>query len=335
MLKRILILCLSCISIFCEAQDPQFTQFYANPLYLNPAFAGSARCPRVGLNYRNQWPSLNKAYITSSASYDQHFDAINGGIGLLVFNDKAGEGVLSTTNISAMYAYQLNINRKFSMRFGLQASYIQKKLEWDRLTFGDMIDPRYGFVYSTQEIRPNQTKSFPDFSAGVLAYSSKVYGGVAVNHLTQPDEAFVVPGSSKLPMKITAHFGALLPLTSGYTGYRGTIDREEGTYISPNVLYQQQASFNQLNIGMYLLHAPIIGGLWYRGNFGNDNFLSSDAFIALIGLQKGMFKFGYSYDVTVSKLSNATGGSHELSFALQFECRPKKKRFRAISCPSF
>ncbi len=335
MLKRILILCLSCISISALAQDPQFTQFYANPLYLNPAFAGSARCPRVGLNYRNQWPALNKAYITSSASYDQHFDAINGGIGVLVFNDKAGEGVLSTTNISAIYAYQLNINRKFSMRFGLQASYVQKKLEWDKLTFGDMIDPRYGFVYSTQEIRPNESKSYPDFSAGVLAYSSKVYGGIAVNHLTQPDEAFVVPGSSQLPMKITAHLGALLPLSSGYSGYRGTIDREEGTYISPNILYQQQASFNQINLGMYLLHSPIIGGLWYRGNFGKDNFLSSDSFIALIGLQKGMFKFGYSYDVTVSKLSNATGGSHELSFGLQFECRPKKKRFRAISCPSF
>ena len=76
MLKRILILGLSFIGTYCLAQDPQFTQFYANPLYLNPAFAGSTRCPRVGLNYRNQWPSLNKAYITESASYDQHFDAI-------------------------------------------------------------------------------------------------------------------------------------------------------------------------------------------------------------------------------------------------------------------
>src|SRR5918993_275054 len=115
MLKRLFLCVFVVAHLAADAQDPQFTQFYANPLYLNPAFAGSVRCPRVGLNYRNQWPALNKAYITNSASYDQHFDAINGGIGILVLTDKAGEGTLSTTNISGMYAYQLNLNRKLSM----------------------------------------------------------------------------------------------------------------------------------------------------------------------------------------------------------------------------
>jgi len=52
------------------AQDPQFTQFYANPLYLNPAFAGTARCPRVTMNYRNQWPVLTGTFVITSASYD-------------------------------------------------------------------------------------------------------------------------------------------------------------------------------------------------------------------------------------------------------------------------
>ncbi len=63
------------------AQDPQFTQFYANPLYLNPAFAGTARCPRVVMNYRNQWPALTGTFVTTSASYDQHVDGLNGWLG--------------------------------------------------------------------------------------------------------------------------------------------------------------------------------------------------------------------------------------------------------------
>ena len=189
MLRKFLILIFIGLSGSVLAQDPEFTQFYANPLYLNPAFAGSVRCPRVALNYRNQWPALTGTFVTSSASYDQHVEALGG-------------GTLTTTNISAIYSYQLNINREFSIKFGMQGTYAQKKVDWDKLTFGDMIDPRFGFIYQTQETRPNENKSFWDFSAGILGYSNRYYGGVAVNHLTEPQEFYIKAAEgSNLPMK--------------------------------------------------------------------------------------------------------------------------------------
>jgi type IX secretion system PorP/SprF family membrane protein len=320
-----LVLFVSCLSQV-VAQDPQFTQFYAAPVYLNPAFAGSQKCPRIVMNYRNQWPSLPGTFVTYSASYDQHVDNLQGGLGLMVMSDKAGEGTINTTNVSGIYSFLLNVSRKFSIKTGFQATYVQKRLDWDKLTFGDMIDPRYGFVYSTQETRPNESRSYIDMAAGIVGYTSQFYGGFAVHHLTEPDEAFIVQNSSKLPMKMTAHAGALIPLVE---------TRYTSSYISPNILYQQQADFNQLNLGVYVSQSPIVGGLWFRGNFAKDEFFTKESLIALIGLQQGIFKFGYSYDVTISKLGNATGGSHELSFGMQFECRPKKKRFRTISCPSF
>ncbi|HKK66993.1 MAG TPA: type IX secretion system membrane protein PorP/SprF, partial [Bacteroidales bacterium] len=85
MIKRILFIVTVCLIGFCSkanAQDAHFSQFYANPLYLNPAFAGSDKCPRVNLNYRNQWPALGQTYVTYSLSYDQHVNAIQGGAGL-------------------------------------------------------------------------------------------------------------------------------------------------------------------------------------------------------------------------------------------------------------
>ena len=97
------------------SQDPEFTQFYANPLYLNPAFAGTHICPRVSMNYRNQWPGISGAFVTYAASFDKHSNSLHGGLGLLVTNDQAANSLRSTT-VSGMYAYQLKISRKFSIR---------------------------------------------------------------------------------------------------------------------------------------------------------------------------------------------------------------------------
>ena len=104
-----------------SAQDPEFTQFYANPIYLNPAFAGTNMCPRVNLNWRNQWPGISGTFITSSASFDQHSESLHGGLGLLVTNDQAANS-LKTTRISGIYSYQLKISRKFSIRLGMEAT---------------------------------------------------------------------------------------------------------------------------------------------------------------------------------------------------------------------
>lgn len=296
------------------AQDPHFTQFYANPLYLNPAFAGTGRCPRAIMNYRNQWPAISGTFVTYAASYDQHIDAISGGIGITALRDEAGEGTLTTTNVSGIYSYEQPINRHFSIRAGFQATFFQKAIDWSKLTFGDMIDPRYGFIYNTKEVPGPNTKSGVDFSAGILGFSRLYYFGFAAHHLTQPDEGLL--GNSKLPRKFTGHAGALIPLKK---------DVSEGA-ISPNILFKQQQNFTQINMGLYVIKGPIVGGLWFR---------KDDAFIALLGFQAGIVKFGYSYDVTVSKLSTATAGSHEVSFGMQFPCKPKTRKFRTISCPSF
>ena len=136
-----------------------------------------------------------------------------------------------------------------------------------------------------------------------------------MHHLTTPNET-VINGNSPLPIKITGHAGAIIPIGGAASDVS----------ISPNILFMKQQNFQQLNLGCYFQKGPIVGGLWYR---------NQDAFIMLVGLQLQTFKFGYSYDVTVSKLTNQTAGSHEISLSYQFHCKHKKKKFRTISCPSF
>lgn len=301
----------------CFGQDPTFSQFYANRLYLNPAFAGTAKCPTLTMNYRNQWPGIDNSFITYSASFDQQIDAINGGIGVQLMTDRAGEGVLNTTSAAFMYSYQFNVNRKFSIRAGFQATVFQKSIDVSNLKFGDMIDARRGFVYQSQEQVKNDKVLYPDFSFGIIGFSKKLYFGAAVHHLTSPDEGFL--DEAILQQRITGHFGAKLPL-----GFR-----HEDMSWSPNIIFQTQGPAMELNVGAYFSKGPVIVGLWNRS--GNNR----DAIIMLLGLEQNQFKVGYSYDFTISALNGQTGGSHEISLAYTFPCRVKKVRFETISCPSF
>lgn len=299
-----------------HGQDPQFTQFYANPMYLNPAFAGSKICPRVNLNYRNQWPAIPGQFVSYAASYDQHIDALSGGLGGMVWHDQAGNGTIQTTNISAIYSYTLKVTQEFNIRAGFQASYYQKSVNWDNLRFGDMIDPRFGFIYETQETPGTDNVNYADFSVGFLGYSEKFFAGFVVHHMTEPTESFFTQDNAVLYSKFTAHAGANIPLDN----------TREAPSLSPNILYQRQGAAEQVLFGMYGKTGPLVAGLWYR---------NKDAFIALLGIQLEKFRFGYSYDLTISQLTMQPGGSHEISVGLQLNCPRKRRPFQPLNCPEF
>tara|TARA_B100001778_G_C18547555_1_gene611398 strand:- start:175 stop:1128 length:954 start_codon:yes stop_codon:yes gene_type:complete len=309
-----------------HGQDPQFTQFYANPVYLNPAFAGSNVCPRLVMNYRNQWPSFSANYVTTAVAYDQKADLLSGGLGFIVLSDNVAN-TLKTNHASLVYSYHQNITRKFSLDFGIQGTFIQKSVDASKLTFGDMIDPRRGFVYSTNDFILTEPLNILDFSAGVLGFSENFFVGVAVHHLTQPEESLVFnPNNSSsksfLPRRYSAHMGVEIPLTA----QTQTMFATKKETLTPSILFNKQGEFQELNVGIYYTNGNLVGGVWYRNN---------DSFIVTFGIQTDALRIGYSYDLTTSKLSVVSGGSHEVSLAFKFYCEPKKKTYRTMSCPAF
>jgi type IX secretion system PorP/SprF family membrane protein len=302
-----------------NAQDPTFTQFYANPLYLNPALAGSHGCSRFASNYRNEWPKLTGNYTTYSASWDSYFRNISGGIGILATHDQQGQGTINTSMLGLIYSYHLQLGRKWKLQFGARAAWYQKFLDWDKLTFGDMIDPRRGFIYSTGDVPRGGSRGFFDASAGLVLFNKYFFAGFAAHHLNTPNESMIV-GESKMPMRFTGHMGAeiFLGKQSKYSN---------STSIMPNVIYQYQNGFMELSVGTYVKYGPVNLGVWYRNR---------DAFIMTVGINTGKFKLGYSYDVTVSKLNNGvSGGSHEISLGLNLTCKKRPTSFKLVSCPSF
>ncbi|MFD2523802.1 PorP/SprF family type IX secretion system membrane protein [Emticicia soli] len=344
---RIVLLCSVCFSSL--AQDPQFSQFYAAPLYQNPAFAGGAYAPRLIANYRNQWPSINANFITSSFSFDHYLERINSGIGILATNDSQGPGRLKSTEISGIYSYQLRLNEESFLRLGAQGTFSSKSINYLGLTFGDQYDDGgltgnptndpFGPILD-QRI-PNI--NFVDFSGGALYYNSKSWLGVAVHHINQPKFSFSTTTASidsYIPMKFSVSGGLKIPLDNPYSN---AANAEREFSVSPAFLYKRQGKFDQLDLGFYATYSPITLGLWYRGipiKKRDITRTNHDALIFLVGVRQDNVSIGYSYDITVSSLGMSTGGSHEISIAYQFDpIERKRSRSRShkkeLSCPKF
>lgn len=351
MLKKILGSLLFMLTLTAaSAQDPQFSQFYAAPLYHNPAFAGSAFTPRLIVNYRNQWPSLAANYVTSVVSFDTYFERFNSGVGVVLMNDSQGGDRIKTTEASLLYSYQIRVSDSGTLRLGVQGTYANRGFDVFGLTFGDQFGTG-GFTGADSNdplANPANYRNANvfDVSAGALYYNPKMWLALSSHHLTEPQLDFVSAGvvpdaGGALPRKYTLTGGYNIPLRNPLSTAANS-GRE--LIATPAFLYKQQGKFSQLDLGAYFTYSPLTLGLWYRGipiNKYNTTRASHDALVALAGFRFDSFSFGYSYDMTVSSLGASSGGAHEISISYTFDVLDaalppyKKKRKKELSCPKF
>jgi type IX secretion system PorP/SprF family membrane protein len=308
-----------------KAQDPIFSQFYASPLQLNPAFAGSAMAPFVALNYRMQYPGFNNgaAYSTFAASFDQHLKGLNSGIGLSLMTDDAGQGIYKKTFASAVYSYKVDINEKISTRIGIEAGFIQSNLDWNKLVFGDQIEPINGpfnpdgSARPSDELRPaNTNKTIFDVSTGFVVYGAGFHGGIVAKHLATPNEGLLNVNQNLLiglPIRFTVHGGYEI-VTKKATRY------SPANFIAPTMMFVKQGDFAQLMVGTYAGLGPIVLGGWYRHAYTNP-----ESVVLMMGFKQEYFKIGYSFDYTIGGLSGRTGGSHEISLTLNLDPGASKR----------
>ncbi len=305
------------------AQDPVLSQFYSAPLLLNPAFAGNTQAPRFALNYRNQWPFLQQAYRTYALSYDQFFEPYNSGLGLSLLADDAGKGLYKTIKLSGIYAYRLKVGANTYIKTGLEMAGVQAHVNWDKLIFPDQLDPLYGETgpggspIPSQELRPDRTnRLYLDLAMGTMIYNPYFYGGIALNHVNNPDIRFIRISdntSSGLPLRLTIHGGSQIELFESRGG-------KTAFFVSPNILYTKQGNFSELLGGAYFGMGPLFAGLWGRLTPTNP-----DAAIINVGLRRGNMKISYSFDATISKLSLGSGGAHELGIVFNLDDQSGRK----------
>ena len=311
MMRRLIYIPLSLIwfTISVKAQDVHFSQYYASPIFMNPATTGSFDGKmRAAINYRNQWLTVGKPYSTYSASYEisllkkkQSTNYL--GIGLNFLQDKAGLAAFKRTQINLAVAYNAQLNEANNIALGIQGGYDlrsidQSELTWDSQYNGSVFDPT---ASSQENITP--TYGSVDMAAGLLWHyvvgkQGDLNLGFGAAHLTQPKELFT-GGAEKLPMKFTIH------------GQGRFTKRMSDLAYYPNFLVALQGPSREITAGImfrYMMKESSKYTSFVRGNsvhFG-ANYRLGDAVIIILALELADWKIGLSYDANISKFSKAT-----------------------------
>jgi type IX secretion system PorP/SprF family membrane protein len=312
------------IILFCgnaNSQDIEFSQFYATKNYLNPAFSALSNDQSFTTSYRNQWPSIANAYDSYFVSYDRKIKNKEAGVGVYYLSDVAGAGALKRQSFVFQYAKHLRFGKEIYGSLGVKGGYNLNSIQWDKLTWGDMIDARKGFVYSTNQPQGSSNESYFDAGAGLIIYTDKYFGGFAIEHINRPNVGLLsLYEESKLPIRYKVHGGAKIPVQAS--------PNATAVILSPQMIYTKQGNSQQLSVGSYITSGQFSIGVWHR---------LKDSFIVLAGIDHNSFRFGYSFDLGSNKLMVQSGGAHEISMTYNFDFHSKQKtrKFRVIYCPSF
>jgi len=328
-----------------QAQDPHFTQFYAAPLFLNPAFAGSTGEGRATANYRQQWPGLDANFVTYAASYDQFFGKYRSGVGLLLKKDDQGANAgtpITSIDATALYSYHIPLNRIFALKAGLSFGYGMRSLNFNNFIFGDQLTPIPGRLNPTAEDLSANRKGFFDIGTGAVLFSENMWLRFSAAHLNKPNLSFL-DGKDPLPRKFSIHGGYTFSINIYKFGKRSRARQNERS-ITPTFMYIQQGSSSQLSVGAYTVLEPLVVGFWYRGlpiKKTEAVGINQDAISMLTGFRLGNLSIGYSYDYTISRLSNlGSAGSHEISLTLHLKTGRHKSRggrpfgYPQVLCPN-
>jgi len=301
--------------------DPHFTQYYAYPLWLNPALTGVMDGDyRVTANYRKQLPGLYSPMITKGISADfvmpHHF-----GLGVTVFNQSSSDAGYAYTSGYLSLSYHVQLSKYKVLSAGFQFGLLNRKVDPGKLQFGSQFNPAIGYDPSipSNEIFTHQSATSPDGSLGLMYFdgdpskSVNPFIGVSLYHPTEPNNRFLTGANdNKVPLRYAVHGGVRFQL-----GRRAEL--------IPHLVYLSQGGANEITGGM-VCNLTIEDGkdLILGGTYRMD-----DAVAPHIGLRFNGLTIGFSYDINISQIKTASSsnGGYELSISFTKQKKIPDTRF--------
>ena len=298
MLKRTfytLLMVMSGVSLRAQ-QDPQFTQYMFNNLYLTPAYAGVEGITQVTSLHRSQWLGYESSFgdggapTTHIINFTTPIYKLRSGFGFYATSDKLG--VQTNNEIQASYAYHLGI-KDSKLSFGIKLGAYTQSINFSKYRTIQENDP---FL---KDKSGKESQIRPDVGVGVFYRSEKYYAGLGVNHLSKAEFDFGGP----LRNALNSHMN----LTAGYF-YEVNFDLK----LSPSVLVKTDFKEYSFDFGVI---ATLKDKMW-----GGLSFRQSEAANMLLGysfLKDKTLKLGYAIDIVIKDREAKENFSHEMMLSYQ------------------
>jgi type IX secretion system PorP/SprF family membrane protein len=318
-----------------EAQDLSFSQYYNNPMLINPANTGfnPDRDYRIGGNYRNQWASLSRNPFQTMSLwgdaqlFDGKFD--NGwiGIGGYLMSDVAGAGTLRSTRAYLSTAYHQMLSDNILLSAGFSGGMVQKRVDFAKLTFDNQWNGSFfDITIPSGETFATNAINYYGLNMGLnLSFflSDNLYlnGGFSLNHINRPREEFF--SSSAVDTRIRSRSNYFL---------NASIKIDDNWIINPNAYYTKVGNTDETLIGARAFRnlsgdgmQQLILGVYYR---------NGDAAIPVVGFQTGDLQINFNYDATISSLNsfNQTRGAYELGIVFSGLYSRSSKALNSVKC---
>lgn len=293
MKKYLIIFSIIAASNFASAQQISLnSQYLFNEMLVNPGATGSKDYIPIQIGFRKQWANFPGAPVTQAISAHGKI-AKNMGIGGSVFNDVAGPSRRTGININSAYHLKLDAANNHKLGMGVGVSLTQHLIDITRLTTYLPDDPAVTAGFNNQIV--------PDANVGIYYYfKDKGYAGLSAYNLVELDRnLYDYENTFANPLVRTYYF---------LGGYNFTLNKDFGFKASTLVQGIETATIQFDVTGLFTFRDFVWLGASYR---------HEDAVAFLIGGQAGPFKFGYSYDYTLSDIADYSYGSHEVFLELQ------------------
>jgi type IX secretion system PorP/SprF family membrane protein len=320
-----------------RAQDVFFSQPFATRLHTNPAFAGLIDDYSVTLSFRNQFPTLAGSFVSTQLAADLRLNTPgqHHALGLLLNQDRSGSVGYTRFEAGAIYTYHTRLTERLALSGGLRASYGRQRVGYDNFVFGDQISEDGTLTGPTAEALDYQPVNYLSLGTGAVLYSSRGWLSLAGQHLNQPSLGF--RQQSQLPMLLSVAGGYKFFIIEPGTG----LATRELSY-TPVAALTRQGGSTRTEAGLYLTASPITAGAVYRNISLPSGVAHQHVLAAVVGVQAGGLRLGYSYDVGLSRLSADLGGAHEVTLALRAfdrlenaHRRLKRRVYPVAPCPAF